>query len=80
MELNMLILGRKEGEEILLGSEITVKIVEVSKGVVKVGIEAPKSLVILRGELKERIKASNQEANAKVGEQELKDLSRLLQK
>ncbi|MCH9812548.1 MAG: carbon storage regulator CsrA [Epsilonproteobacteria bacterium] len=76
----MLILGRKEGEEILLGSEITVKIVEVSKGVVKVGIEAPKSLVILRGELKERIKASNQEANAKVGEQELKDLSRLLQK
>lgn len=76
----MLILGRKEGEEILLGNDIRVKIVEVSKGVVKVGIEAPKSLIVLRGELKERIEASNKQANIKVEAREIKDLSRLLKR
>ncbi len=76
----MLILGRKKGEDILLGNDIVIKIVEVSQGLVKVGIQAPKEVLVLRGELKERIEASNKEANIQVQNREIKDLSRLLKK
>ncbi len=76
----MLILGRKNGEVIHLGNDITIKIVDVIKGVVKLGIEAPKDILVLRGELKERIKESNKRANIKVKTKEIKDLSRLLRK
>ena len=76
----MLVLGRKVGEEILLGKDIVLKIISTANGVVKVGIDAPKELLILRGELKEKIKAQNKEANAKVAAREIKDLSKLLKK
>jgi len=76
----MLVLGRKVGEEILLGKDIVLKIISTANGVVKVGIDAPKELLILRGELKEKIKAQNKEANVKVTVREIKDLSKLLKK
>ncbi len=76
----MLILGRKKGEDILLGNDIVIKIVEVSQGLVKIGIEAPREILVLRGELKERIEASNKQANIQVQNREIKDLSRLLKK
>ena len=76
----MLVLGRKEGEEILLGNDVILKVVSVSQGVVKIGIDAPKKLLILRGELKEKIKAQNKEANVKVSDREIKDLRKLLKK
>ena len=76
----MLILGRKEGEEILLGSDIKIKVVEVSKGVVKIGIDAPREVLVLRGELKDRIEEVNKEANAQANVRVIKDLSKLLKK
>ena len=76
----MLILGRKEGEEILLGNDIKIKVVEVSKGVVKIGIDAPREVLVLRGELKDRIEESNKEANVKANVRVIKDLSKLLKK
>jgi carbon storage regulator len=76
----MLILGRKEGEEILLGNDIKIKVVEVSKGVVKIGIDAPREVLVLRGELKDKIEGINKEANAKADVRVIKDLSKLLKK
>jgi len=76
----MLILGRKEGEEILLGNNIKIKITTINNGTVKIGIDAPRDLLVLRGELKDKIEASNKEANAKPQERVIKDLSRLLKK
>lgn len=76
----MLVLGRKAGEEVHLGKDIVLKIVSISQGVVKIGIGAPKELLILRGELKEKIEAKNKEANIKVALKEIKDLSKLLKK
>ena len=38
----MLILARKENEEILLGNDIKVVVVSISKSTVKLGIEAPR--------------------------------------
>lgn len=47
----MLILNRKIGESIIIGEDIEVTILEVSEGRVKVGIEAPEDINILRKEI-----------------------------
>ena len=47
----MLVLGRKENETIHIGDNITVTVLSVHGGVVKLGINAPNSVRILRGEL-----------------------------
>ncbi len=47
----MLVLTRKPGEEVQIGSHVTVSVLEVQGGCVKIGIEAPDQLRILRQEL-----------------------------
>jgi carbon storage regulator len=49
----MLIIARRKGQRILIGDDVEVVVTELSKGVVKIGILAPTSLTILRGETKE---------------------------
>jgi carbon storage regulator len=53
----MLILTRKVGEEIRIGEDITVKVLGLRSGQVKIGIEAPKELPVHRQEIFERIKS-----------------------
>ncbi|KAA6225895.1 MULTISPECIES: carbon storage regulator CsrA [unclassified Campylobacter] len=55
----MLILSRKENESIQIGRDIEITIVQTGKGYAKIGIKAPKSLVILRKELIAQIKDEN---------------------
>lgn len=50
----MLVLSRKVGERILIGEEIRVTIVRIGSGGVRVGIEAPADLNVVREELKSR--------------------------
>jgi carbon storage regulator len=47
----MLVLTRKIGETIHIGGQVTVEVKRVSGNRVTLGIEAPRELVILRGEL-----------------------------
>ena len=47
----MLVLSRKESERILLGDEIVLTIVRLSGDRVRLGIEAPSDMLILRAEL-----------------------------
>lgn len=49
----MLILTRKVGERIKVGPDIWISIEEVDRGKVRVGIEAPKQIPILREEVVE---------------------------
>jgi len=76
----MLILARKLEEEIYLGNDISIKVVEINKGVIKLGIEAPKEMQILRGELKKELEKTNIEANHNTNTKEIKDLRKLLKK
>jgi len=46
----MLVLTRKLGELVRIGEEITVKIVKVQGGAVRLGIEAPQEFAITRHE------------------------------
>lgn len=48
----MLILQRKAGESLLIGEEIEVSILSVEAGRVRLAIQAPKNVSILRSELK----------------------------
>lgn len=58
----MLVLSRKLNETIKIGDDIELKIIEVKGDTVRIGIEAPKSLEILRGELVASISETNTEA------------------
>lgn len=49
----MLILTRKRYEEIRIGDDIIVKVIRTGRNTVKLGIEAPKNVRVLRGELTE---------------------------
>jgi carbon storage regulator CsrA len=54
----MLVLSRKVDERILIGDDIVLTITKVGKKVVKVGIEAPDDIKILREELiKDKVKS-----------------------
>ena len=47
----MLVLSRKEGEQLMIGDDIVVTINRISGNRVAVGIDAPRSVRIVRGEL-----------------------------
>ena len=57
----MLILTRKLGEQITIGDDITIMLLEVKGTQVKLGIEAPKELQVHREEVYERICAERAE-------------------
>lgn len=48
----MLVLSRKAGERIWIGDDISVTVVRISGGGVRIGIEAPKEMPVVREELK----------------------------
>jgi carbon storage regulator len=48
----MLVLSRKESERIRLGESIIITVVGVSGDKVKLGIQAPRDVLVLREELK----------------------------
>ena len=51
----MLVLSRKNGECLVIDGGITVQVIEVKGNRVRLGIEAPKEISILRSELHPRI-------------------------
>ena len=47
----MLVLSRKVGERILIGEKIAVTVVKIGHGGVRIGIDAPTELAVVREEL-----------------------------
>ncbi len=47
----MLVLTRKRDEVIKIGSDIVIRVIKTGKTTVKIGIEAPASVRVMRGEL-----------------------------
>jgi carbon storage regulator len=59
----MLVLGRKLGEEIVIGSGIRVTVLGIHKGKVRLGLAAPQALKIHRGEVRRRIDDDSRQAD-----------------
>jgi carbon storage regulator len=49
----MLVLSRKVGEKILIGSNIEITVVRVCQNTVRIGVEAPRSIQVVREEIKD---------------------------
>jgi len=49
----MLVLGRRPGEYVVIGDNIKVKVVRSDKGDLRLAIEAPRDISIVRGEMYE---------------------------
>ena len=47
----MLVLSRKLGEKIIIGENITITVVDIDRGKIRLGIEAPRDVPIFRQEL-----------------------------
>ena len=69
----MLVLTRKVGESVVIGSDIEIKVTGITGDKVRIGIEAPAILKILRKELFETIE-ENQEAARLPATNLLKDI------
>jgi carbon storage regulator len=48
---DVLVLSRKVGERILIGDKIAVTVVKIGHGGVRIGVEAPQELAVVREEL-----------------------------
>lgn len=51
----MLVLTRKQAEMIRIGENIVVKVIATGRGKVKIGIEAPNDVRVMRAELDEKV-------------------------
>ena len=60
----MLVLTRKPGEGIIIGDSVTIRIIEVKSGSIRIGIDAPGDTRIYRQEVYDWIRQENIEAAA----------------
>ncbi len=58
----MLVLSRKVNETIRIADNITVTVVAVEGGAVKLGVQAPSAVAVHRGEVYDRIQEENRQA------------------
>ena len=58
----MLVLSRKAGEVITIGSSIRITVLSHERGIVRLGIEAPKSVAVHRKEIYDKIIEANKNA------------------
>lgn len=60
----MLVLSRREGEQVKIGDGVTITVVRLGGDKVRIGIDAPSDVLILRGELEQREKIVHNETVA----------------
>ncbi|MEG1953475.1 MAG: carbon storage regulator CsrA [Hydrogenoanaerobacterium sp.] len=75
----MLVLSRKAGESVYIGDDIKITVVEFVGDKVKIGIEAPKSMTVLREELYQTL-STNKQATENVNSQLLRELAQSFKK
>ena len=58
----MLVLSRKSNESIIIDGNITVSVLRVDNDNVRIGVEAPLEIPVMRKEIYEEIKSNNEQA------------------
>ncbi|MEE1212849.1 MAG: carbon storage regulator CsrA [Treponema sp.] len=75
----MLILSRKTDQQIKIGEDITITIIDIHGDQVKIGVEAPRNVKVFRQEVFNAIKSENTAAAA-VNTEKIEGLSKILSK
>jgi carbon storage regulator len=57
----VLVLSRKVGERIQIGDKICITVVKIGHGGVRIGVEAPPELAVVREELAEELERAERE-------------------
>jgi len=57
----VLVVSRKVGERILIGDQISVTVIKVGSGGVRIGIQAPKEMAVVREELAKQVREAEQQ-------------------
>jgi carbon storage regulator len=60
----MLVLSRKLGEKIQISENITITVLDIDRGKIRLGIDAPRNVTVLRQELANRPPVPNIAAQA----------------
>ena len=74
----MLVVSRKIGEELKIGDNIIITIVDIDKNQVKIGVEAPRDVMILRMELVKEITKQNKLSIQETSEEVIHTLSDMI--
>lgn len=75
--LRMLVLSRRVGESVVVGDDVTITVLEVRGDVVRIGIDAPRSISVHRAELLAELAVENQ-SSASPSEDAVASLSQAL--
>lgn len=76
----MLVLTRKTGQSLLIGDNIEIQIIEIQGDRIRIGINAPRDVSVLRKELLEEVKEVNREAALNHSQLSLEQLGDILRK
>jgi len=74
----MLVVSRKIGEELKIGDNVVIKVIDIDKNQVKIGIEAPRDVTILRMELVQEITKQNKLSTNSTSDDAIHSLSDLI--
>jgi carbon storage regulator len=73
----VLVLRRRVGESIAIGSDIEIEVIEISRTRVKLGIRAPRSIAVIRRE-SIPVAAENRSASEFIGSRGAQDMAEIL--
>jgi carbon storage regulator len=72
----VLVLSRRVGEQIVIGEDIVITVVDVRNDTVRLGIAAPRSVTVNRAEVRQAVAEANRDA-ARAGDVDVTALRRL---
>ncbi len=76
----MLVLSRKCDQSLLLGADITITVLAIDGERVKLGIEAPRSVTVLRSEVHDQLQVANSVASHALDPSEVQTIGKALRR